>query len=1083
MARTRRTKRGWLLRALFLAAALWGGFSLGHRFLPKIAIHQIGELTGTEIKTKLADFSLNGSVFIKGLVIRPQQSDGGNDLILKADTVYARFGLLSLLLFNPRLKEIDIDNFIFNVQHNLDSGQWNVAKLRLAGSRGVGGKMPLVSLSNGTLRYSKISDKQARIIMEAPLDAEFGPAKKSRDAYEFSITTAEITKRFGKSILRGLWRPGNITITGGVSSADTPGFESAWTANVLAAELNYDRQGTYSLKLRVKNLFGRDSDWPNKSDSVEPSFRQTNGGQVLEGFEPFASLQKFFSRYNPTGQADIELEASGNLQRPSESKLAGNIYCKDVAFCYQWFPYTVEHLLGQIDFTENSIILNNLRGRHGETELLISGWTKYFGADRQYQIRIVSDNMVLNKDLYEALDTEEKKYWSAFSPSGLAEVDYRISRQSPTERKKTLAVRLLGVEAAYSGFPYPLKNLEGNLVIDGNGVTARNIISQTEGKKITINGKVSSVYTQRPVYDISVKGENIPLDSALTSALPAGQKQFCEQFDKTGFADGDIKIFNPNGTSKAATYRANVFLKNASFKVKQFEPVVSDVSAKMVCEPNMVYIENLAGKYGDGEVTLSGRVWADAESRQSRYSLHLRGQHIRFNDELCSLLPASVEKFARRLNAEGRINCLAELNKKDETAFPDCRITVDCLGDSINFKDFPYPLKDITGKLTITKDSLEFKDIAATTVSDVRMTPASSTIKINGRAAIAGNASGGKFQIRADNILFDKRLGVALPAAVRGIYDKLSPTGIFNLDLEELKISDLDGARYIDFSGTVKLDNCGFAISPAVTELNGTLKMKGQYKAGDWFSGGRADFLADNVKIRGRVLTGLKANIEYDPVRKSWIAENLAANCYGGKVAGKFEISRTDSAGLDYSTQIGFDNIDLRQFLSIENPQQEHSKGKIAGSFSVAGKAGDSTSRIGRCRLRITDMQAGRPSALGKLLDVLKLTEPRDFLFEQMLVDSYIKSDTMFFKQFDLSGKSVAFNGSGRLNLKNDNIDLDLTARGHRLAGAEPSLLQSLTDGISKAIVRMDVTGNVYDPQVTTKTLPVITDSLGILGK
>ncbi len=1076
MARIKRTKRGWLLRTLLLTAVLWGGFSLAHRFLPRIALRQIAELTGTEIKTKAADFGLNGSVFIRGLVIRPEQSQGGGDVILKADTVYARFGILSVLTFRPRLKEINVDNFIFNVQHNLDSGEWNVGGFKLGAPRGVGGKMPVISLKKGTLRYSKISNKQSGIIMEVPVDAELGPNKKRRDTYDFSITTAEIMRGFGKSILTGCWRRGNVIITGGISSADVPGFERAWTANVIAGEMNYKRDGSYRLKLRIKNLFGRNTSGPTKSDSAKPP--------VLEGFEPFASLQRFFSRYNPAGQADIKLEAWGNLQKIAESKVAGNIYCKDASFCYQWFPYTVEHLLGQIDFTENSVTLNNLRGRHGDAELLIGGWSRYFGSERQYQIRIVSDNMVLDKDLYEAMDANEQKYWSAFSPSGVAAVDYRIERQTPTDKKKTLTARLRGVEAAYSGFPYPLKNLTGNLIIDGNGVTAGDIISQTEGKKITINGKVTSVYTRRPEYDISVRAENIPVDSTFTSALPASQKHFCEQFEKAGFADADIKIFTPKQDSSGASYTANVFLKNASFKMKQFAPVVYDISAKMVCEPNMVYIENLAGKYSEGEVNLTGRIWPGAEQRQLRYSLHLRGEQIRFNDELCSLLPSSVEKFARELNAEGRINYAAELNKKDETDFPDYRITVQCFGDSINFKGFPYPLKSISGGLTITKDFLELKDITATTASDVRITPVSSTVKINGRAGIAEGAfGGGRFQIHADNILFDKRLGAALPAPIRGIYDKLSPTGRFNLDLEELRINDSGGTRYVDFSGTVKLENCGLGTSPAVTELNGLLKMKGVYKAGDWFSDGKADFLVDNVKIRGRLLTSLKADIDYDPVRKNWVAENFAANCYGGKVGGKFEISRAETMGLDYSAQIGFDDIDLRQFLSIENPQQEHSAGKIAGSFSVAGRLDDSSSRIGRCRLCITDMQAGRPSALGKLLDVLKLTEPRDFLFEQMLVDSYIKSDTMSFKQFDLSGKSVAFNGSGRLNLKNQNIDLDLTARGHRLAGAEPSFLQSLTDGIGKAIVRMDVTGNVYDPQITTKTLPVITDSLEILGK
>ena len=57
-------------------------------------------------------------------------------------------------------------------------------------------------------------------------------------------------------------------------------------------------------------------------------------------------------------------------------------------------------------------------------------------------------------------------------------------------------------------------------------------------------------------------------------------------------------------------------------------------------------------------------------------------------------------------------------------------------------------------------------------------------------------------------------------------------------------------------------------------------------------------------------------------------------------------------------------------------------------------------------------MQIGKISPLAKLLLVLQLTEPKDFAFEQMLVDSYIQDGKLFLEQFDLSGKAVAFNGS-----------------------------------------------------------------------
>jgi hypothetical protein len=81
-----------------------------------------------------------------------------------------------------------------------------------------------------------------------------------------------------------------------------------------------------------------------------------------------------------------------------------------------------------------------------------------------------------------------------------------------------------------------------------------------------------------------------------------------------------------------------------------------------------------------------------------------------------------------------------------------------------------------------------------------------------------------------------------------------------------------------------------------------------------------------------------------------------------------------------------------------------------------------------------------------------------------------------------LSGRNIAFYGSGSMDLKSRNVNMALTSRGRRLATDNPSLLQSLTEGLGQAVVRMDVTGDLYDPKITTKTLPVIEQTLQIFG-
>ena len=151
------------------------------------------------------------------------------------------------------------------------------------------------------------------------------------------------------------------------------------------------------------------------------------------------------------------------------------------------------------------------------------------------------------------------------------------------------------------------------------------------------------------------------------------------------------------------------------------------------------------------------------------------------------------------------------------------------------------------------------------------------------------------------------------------------------------------------------------------------------------------------------------------------------------------------------------------------------------GSFSLNAGLGGDPSRIGTCKLSITDMRVGKLSPLAKILQVLQLSL-EDHAFDQMYVDSYIKHNNLFVRKLDLSGKSIAFYGSGSMDLKTRNINMALTARGKRLATDDPSLLQSLTEGLGQAVVRMDVTGDLYDPKVTTKTLPLIDQTFRIFG-
>ena len=194
-------------------------------------------------------------------------------------------------------------------------------------------------------------------------------------------------------------------------------------AKTIDAELSYEPNGFCVLMAKVKNF--------NSPASETRNLFAFDTKSVADKAPFVDALQMFFNQYNPSGTIDINLQASGNLKRLNESKIDGKVTCNDVALSDSNFPYTVEHLTGQVELTERSVKFNNLAARHGAVELAIDGWVEDFGPDHKYDLQIRSNNMLLDKDLYNAINRDEQKFWQEFSPSGVVATNYSCSRQSP----------------------------------------------------------------------------------------------------------------------------------------------------------------------------------------------------------------------------------------------------------------------------------------------------------------------------------------------------------------------------------------------------------------------------------------------------------------------------------------------------------------------------------------------------------------------------------------------------------------------------------------------------------------------------
>ncbi|MFC1637342.1 hypothetical protein ACFL5Z_21180, partial [Planctomycetota bacterium] len=682
---------------------------------------------------------------------------------------------------------------------------WNIAALKLKPPKGGPDRMPRVRLDAGTLQYTKISNGQTKVALSVPLNAKFESDENVEKRYSFEITTATMASGYGESRLRGTWKSGSVTIAGGISSVDVPELEMAWIIDVLAAELKYDQSNAFSLKMNIRDLQSKRSPALERLSIVGPAFLESSG--------PFAALQRFFNRYEPRGRVDIELQASGNLNRLSESALSGDVICKDAEVCHDKFQYPIEHLAGRIKFTENSVTLCNLVGRHGDAELSFNGWCRDFGPNQKYQIQIKSDNMPLDDDLFNALTAKQQAFWCAFSPTGLTAIDYLFTRESQTNKRQKLDVELRGVEAVYQHFPYPLKNLSGKLSFEGNQVVFSNVVSKVNERQIAVNGQVTTQNTDKPTYDISVNVNNMPLDETLETALPEKQKNLYSRCHPGGLADGWLRIMTQD--SGPQSFIADLSFKQASLKSDSFPLSFSDISAKAAFTNDLITIKEFSGRYNDGLVSLAGQIQPAQEKGQSLYHLAIKMDQMPLNDDLISLLPDSLKKTVTGVNPDGRINLTAQLSKESPTQYPDYDMNLECLGNSMTLPDFCYPLEDMTGRLTLDANHIEFKDMTATLASHVSTIGSKATIRLDGQMAlIDGQFNSGLLTLSAGNVPFDDQFGLVLPQHIRPMYEKLSPTGLLDLNFDKIHLTRTpDDQKSIDFAGKVALRNCSFNTS------------------------------------------------------------------------------------------------------------------------------------------------------------------------------------------------------------------------------------------------------------------------------
>ncbi len=1115
-----KTEHALKVRPVFLRRLIWIGViavvlcfaydQLGSKVLLPLARQQIEDLTGTEVNIDSLQFEANGSVSINSISIGPEDEDIYGSVILNARQVDVYFSFLSLLKFRPTIKRIGIGDFLANIIYDADKKQWNLADLNFGD---VSGKtmLPVISSKSGIIKLSKIEKSATKVLAVVGVNGVFAPARGLSQTYSFFI---DVDDRLGfrGSKINGEWQTGStgkLELGGQILMNNSPIYENTWDLKNLALNLDYDEnnitvnelkwdmgpQTTATISAKIGN-YNTDPQYSLDALFENAYFTDTATADSIVYSKPLLDkcalpLRTFFQQYNPKGFADLKLHTAGKFADLHDIKYTGSITCRDMSILYKKFPYRLEHIAGTVELTEDGIIMNHLKCKHGDVDVNINGYSKGIADSLECDIEITSPNMLIDDDLYKALGPKQKDLWWTFTPSGLAKAKYTFRKQPGNEKQPHLTIELLNVQAAYKHFPYPLRNLKGSVTIEPGKLVIDKIVSRRNDSEIALTGSITEADSPRPRYNIVITATDIPIDDTLKSALPLNQRRFYEHFDVDALTDVEVTVFPNEVGRRLVEYIAKVNIKDASLTYCDFPLPLTCLNVEAILTADKILLKSMDGMCGTGRVTITdGTIWPATDADQETgFCLTLNARELELEEAFLSALPEEPAAIVSMLQPAGKVNITADININSRRQ--DCRpykIVIDCLRNDLTFKKFPYPLENVTGTVTITDKNIELKNITATPAG---ITPNGNDDqpKILFNAALTYNESSlekGSFTISAANIELDHQLGRAFSEIGNDIYTDLSPSGRMDMEIDNARFyTDTDNKVKVELTTRIALREGALGSEGILTDIEAVLDASTVYALGTGFISTQAQFRSDKLKLKKKTVENFRADISYDPSRSVFSSRRFTADFYDGRCIGDVELKLPDSDAAHYVTEIIFDGVNIKKLLAqTEGANKKNgndTEGVANGSLSVAGVFDGSNRTMGRLNIAVNEMQLARRSFLGKVITTLQMGEPTDFIFSDMTIDSYLRNDTLIFENVYMSGKSLALKGTGKLDLKKNDVDLEFVAfSGQRYV--EPDLFDSLRRSLGKALMTVEVHGDIENPQIITTPLPVFKTPLDLLG-
>ncbi|MCS7158889.1 MAG: AsmA-like C-terminal region-containing protein, partial [Gemmatales bacterium] len=704
------------------------------------------------------------------------------------------------------------------------------------------------------------------------------------------------------------------------------------------------------------------------------------------------------------------------------------------------------------------------------------------------EVEVSLQPLQVDPRLYDKLPPAVAKVCREFAALGLAQLQLHWQRRQGQAQLSATA-RVMNLSIAFDEFPYPVKQISGELVY-------REVPRQSPRLRVQLTGLAQG----RPVHvigeafgpglkpdnpwrcglQLEVKSAEVPIDETLLKALPPRTQLIVREFRPQGWVRVHARIHRPAGSAEHPSPPTSTSIR---VEIEQGQICCRRLPYPLEQVQGILEIELPAETWravGFSARRKEGLLFAEGQGQPTPRGEHviltLQGQQVLLDDELRQALPEKLQAIWNELRPAGRADFLAKLEWVGEQV-PRADVTLTARGQcSVQPRFFPYQLQELTGSVRYVSGQAVFSPLSAR--------HGASRIFV-GRGEIGGvlrlQDAGGwhleLFQVRGDLLHVDKHLLSALPPGLRRVLETLQPDKplrvIFDMQVENPRGSQVQTIRW---DGHASFARCTWQCGIPLREATGYVALRGAW------NGGRLDALGhiqlQEVQVFRLPFREVASEVQ---IREGVVyLPGVRGKLLGGQIFGPIRYDYEPRP--EFRLDLTIAQADLQALARQSLGRQGKAQGKVYARLLMSGQPGDWRTLTGRGSLSITEGHIYDVPPFFNLLSLLAGQLPRDAAFQEVQARFTLEGPRVRFSRVEFLGDALTLRGQGSMRMDGSELDLEMYALlwGRSLPLLPPGI-DRIPPLISRQLWKIHMRGSLEQVIITREPVPLVADTLRLL--